>query len=138
VLSRDGGAYPPLANLARHFFGGVAGSGQQGFSWVHENDAIRALMQAVQRTDFTGACNVCAPEPAINADFMRALRQSIGRPWAPPAPAFAVCLVARHLMKIDPQLILGGRACAPTRLLTQGFQFEFPELAGALRDLARW
>jgi uncharacterized protein (TIGR01777 family) len=138
VLSRDGGAYPPLADLSRRFLGGFAGSGQQGFSWVHENDAIRALVQAVQRTDFTGAYNVCTPEPAINADFMHALRRSIGRPWAPPAPAFAVRLVARHLMAIDPQLILGGRACAPTRLLTQGFQFEFPELTGALRDLAKW
>jgi uncharacterized protein (TIGR01777 family) len=138
VLSRAGGAYPPLAQLARRFFGGVAGSGQQGFSWVHENDAVAAMMQALQQADFTGAYNVCAPEPVTNVDFMRGLRRSLGRPWAPAAPAFVVRLVARHLMAIDPQLILAGRACAPTRLLAHGFQFEFPELTGALRDLAKW
>lgn len=138
VLSLEGGAYPPLARLARRFLGGSAGSGQQGISWVHEHDAIEAFVQAIQRTDLAGAHNVCAPEPATNADFMRALRRSLGRPWAPRIPAFAVKLAARHIMKTDPSLVLGGRGCAPARLLAQGFQFKFPDLASALSDLAKW
>ena len=138
VLSRQGGAYPPLARLARRFLGGTVGSGQQGFSWVHVDDAVAAFGQAIGRTDMTGAYNVCAPEPATNADFMRALRQSLGRPWAPAAPAFVVKLAAQHLMETDPQLVLGGRGCAPTRLLVQEFPFKFSDLTSALRDLAKW
>jgi uncharacterized protein (TIGR01777 family) len=138
VLSRKGGAYPPLARLARWFLGGTAGSGQQGFSWVHVDDAVEALAHAIESASMTGAYNVCAPEPATNADFMRALRRSLGRPWAPSAPAFAVKLVAQHLMGTDPQLILGGRGSAPTRLLLRNFPFRFPDLADALRDLAKW
>jgi hypothetical protein len=138
VLSRQGGAYPPLARLTRRFLGGTAGSGQQGISWVHLNDALAVFLQAVERPDMTGAYNVCAPEPATNADFMRALRHSLGRPWTPPAPAFVVKFAALHLMKTDPQLVLTGRACVPTRLQVEGFQFEFSELAPALSDLAKW
>lgn len=138
VLSLKGGAYPPLARLTRRFLGGTAGSGLQGFSWVHGDDVVEAFLEAIRRSDMTGAYNVCAPEPATNAEFMRALRHSLGRPWAPPAPAFAVKLIARHLLDTDPQLILHGRGCAPTRLQVQEFTFKFPDLASALRDLAKW
>ena len=137
VLSRNGGAYPPLARLTRSFVGGAAGSGQQGLSWVHVDDVVEAFLQAIRRAELTGAYNVCAPEPATNAEFMEALRRSLHRPWAPPAPAFAVKLIARHLMDTDPQLILNGCACAPTRLLEQGFVFQYPDLASALRNLAQ-
>ena len=138
VLSRDGGAYPLLARLTRRFLGGTAGSGHQGFTWVHADDACDAFLQAIQRSELTGAYNLCAPEPATNAEFMRALRHSLGRPWAPPAPAFAVKWIARRFMDSDPQLILNGRACVPTRLLVQEFHFNFPDLPSALRDLAKW
>jgi len=138
VLSLQGGAYPPLAVLARRFLGGMAGSGQQGFSWVHMDDAVEVFRQAIERTDLAGVYNVCGPEPATNADFMRVLRRSVGRPWAPRAPEFAVKWIARNVLLVDPQLILGGRSCAPARLQAQQFTFKFPDLDSALRDLAKW
>ncbi len=138
VLDTQGGIYPPLAKLTRRFLGGTAGSGEQGISWVHRSDALEIFLQAMQRTGMTGPYNVCAPEPVTNADFMRVLRHSLIRPWTPPAPALLIRWVARNVMEIDPQLILGGRSCSPARLQEIDFPFEFPELAGALRDLAKW
>lgn len=138
VLALQGGIYPSLARLTRRFLGGTAGSGQQGVPWIHVADAAEVFVQAIQRTDMAGPYNVCAPEPVTNADFMRALRHSLIRPWVPPAPAFVVKWVARNLMETDPILVLGGRSCAPSRLIEQGFPFAFPELALALSDLAKW
>jgi len=138
VLDLAGGIYPEVAKITRRFLGGTAGSGQQGVPWIHRNDVVEVFVQAIQRTDMTGVYNVCAPDPVTNADFMRAMRHSLIRPWCPPAPAFVVKWVARQVMETDPQLILGGRSCSPSRLLQQDFAFEFPELAGALRDLAKW
>lgn len=135
VLDRHGGAYPALAQLTRRYLGGPAGSGTQGVSWVHRNDAMLAFQQALTRGDMQGAYNVCAPHPVTNAGLMTELRRSLRRPWAPPAPAFLVKLAATYLMKTDPTLVLGGRQCTPRRLLAQGFRFEFPELTSALRDL---
>jgi uncharacterized protein (TIGR01777 family) len=136
VLGRGGGAYPALARLAQRFLGGAAGSGRQGISWVHRDDAVTAFVEAVRRETMTGAFNVCSPNPVANAEFMRALRRSLGRPWAPPAPAFAVRFAARHLLKTEPALILEGRRVLPARLLAAGFSFAFPTLEAALADLA--
>lgn len=136
VLDRQGGAYPVLAQLTRRFLGGTAGPGTQGFSWVHADDVTQAFRQALERPELTGAYNVCAPQPVNNRDLMAALRQSLKRPWVPPAPAFVVRLAATHLMKTDPSLVLAGRRCVPARLLAQNFRFAFSDLPSALLDLA--
>ena len=138
VLDLEGGIYPALANLTRRFLGGTAGSGQQGISWVHRNDVAEVFAQAIRRPEMTGAYNLCSPDPVTNADFMGRLRHSMVRPWVPPAPAFLVKWVAREWLEVDPQLVLGGRACTPARLLEQGYAFEFPDLTLALADLAKW
>jgi uncharacterized protein len=70
-----------------------------------------------------------------NAGFMRALRSALGRPWAPPAPAFAIRLAARFVLRTEPGLILEGLFCRPARLEQAGYRFRHPELAGALADL---
>lgn len=138
VLDLEGGMYPPLARLTRWFLGGAAGSGQQGISWVHRDDVTNALVEAIRRDEMSGAYNLCAPDPVTNADFMRALRHSLIRPWAPGAPAWAIKWAARNVMETEPQLILGGRSCVPARLLEQGFVFQFPDLKPALADLVKW
>jgi len=38
-------------------------------------------------------------------------------------------------MRTDPELALKGRRCVPTRLLNEGYQFQFPNLPQALQDL---
>lgn len=135
VLDAEHGALPPLARLARRFMGGAAGDGRQFISWVHRDDAITAFVAALTRTDLTGTYNLCAPAPVTNAEFMRELRLVLGRPWAPPAPAFAVRLMAGLLMGVDPALALHGQRCVPRRLQAAGFSFAQPKLGAALRDL---
>lgn len=81
---------------------------------------------------------VTAPEPVTNRDFMRAMREAYGRPWSPPAPAIGVRLACRFLLNTDPELALLGRRCVPTRLMREhGFEFEFPRIEEALRNLRR-
>ena len=41
------------------------------------------------------------------------------------------------LFRTDPELALYGRYCVSRRLKEEGFEFEFPEVAGALADLYR-
>ena len=84
-----GGAFPPLAKLARWFLGGAAGSGRQYISWLHLADAVRIYRAAIDRDDFQGVYVAAAPQPVTNAEFMRALRAALHRPWSPPVPALA-------------------------------------------------
>lgn len=135
VLGRDGGAFPPLARVTRLFLGGAAGSGRQGFSWIHLDDVAALITRACTDATMRGAYNACAPQPVDNAGFMRALRSALGRPWAPPAPAFAIRLAARFILRTDPSLILEGQFCRPDRLEREGHRFRHADLAGALAEL---
>jgi uncharacterized protein (TIGR01777 family) len=134
VLGSEGGALPVLAKLTKWFLGGSAGSGKQFVSWIQINDLMRIFEESIARRDWSGTFNAVAPNPVRNAEFMRELRQVLHRPWSPPAPIPAIKLGAR-LMKTEPSLALDGCRVVPKRLTEAGFQFQFPELGGALKDI---
>jgi uncharacterized protein len=134
VLGRDGGALPILARMTRWFLGGSAGSGRQYISWVHLADLAKMFSESVTRGDLTGTFNAVAPNPVTNEQFMRELRRVLHRPWSPPAPSLAVKLGAR-LMGTDSSLALDGCRVVPKHFAEAGFQFQFPELGAALRDI---
>jgi uncharacterized protein (TIGR01777 family) len=136
VLDRDQGALPVLARLTRFFLGGRVGNGKQYVSWIHIADLTRMFLEAIERPDLSGVFNVTGPNPATNAEFMRELRHALHRPWSPPVPAWATHIGA-FFMRTEPSLALTGRRCRPKRFLENGFQFEFPDLRGALDDLYR-
>jgi uncharacterized protein len=135
VLGAEGGAFGKLEKLALLGLGGTVGRGDQWISWIHEEDLDRVILLAIQDEAYEGAFLVTAPEPVTNREFMTTLRRTYRRPWAPPAPSFAVRLAARLLLDTDPDLVLLGRRCVPTRLLKQGFEFRYPRLSEALFDL---
>jgi len=135
VLGRSGGAFPPLARLARRFLGGAAGSGRQYLSWIHRDDLIRIFVTALNSPEISGTYNAWAPVAVSNAEFMRTLRTAVGRPWSPPAPEFAVRLAARYLLHTEATLILHGQRCVPARLQAAGFAFKYGQLTPALADL---
>ncbi len=135
VLGPDGGILPKLANLTRWFLGGAAGNGRQYLSWIHLADLMQMFLQAIEPENFlVGTYNAVAPNPATNAEFMRALRHSFYRPWCPPVPAPAIKLISR-LIQTEPSLILNGCRCAPRRFLESGFEYQFPDLRGALENI---
>jgi len=136
VLGRGGGALPKLAGLARAGLGGTVGSGRQGISWVHEHDMNRLFERAIVDETMTGAYMATAPHPVSNADFMRELRKALRMPIGLPAAGWMV-RAAAPLLRTDPELALFGRYCISRRLREERFEFEFPDLAPAFRDLYR-
>lgn len=136
VLGRDGGALPVLQHLTRWFLGGAVGHGQQYLSWIHLADLADMFVQAIENPALTGPCNAVAPHPVTNAQFMRALRHALHRPWSPPAPALAVKFGAL-LLGTEGSLALISQRCTPKKFLAAGFPWQFPELPPALADLCR-
>lgn len=132
VLGHGEGAFPKLEKLTKLFLGGTAGSGQQYVSWIHLQDLVRALEFVAQGGQ--GTYNFTAPEPVTNSELMTALRRAAGRPWSPPVPAFALKLGA-IIMKTQPELILESTRAIPKKLCAEGFQFNFPTLPEALKNL---
>jgi uncharacterized protein (TIGR01777 family) len=135
VLGRHGGALATLARLARLGLGGTIASGRQGMSWIHERDMNRLFTRGIEDDSMTGAYIATAPNPVSNAEFMRELRRAVGMPIGLPAFEWMVRVAAPLVMRTDPELALYGRYCVPKRLKEEGFEFSFPDLASALRDL---
>lgn len=139
VIGRDrgsgNGALARLVPLAKWGLGGRVGSGQQGMSWIHETDMNRLIERALKDATMSGAYIASSPCPVSNEEFMRELRQALGMPFGLPAFPWMVRLGARWLLRTDPELALYGRYVVSKRLANERFDFQFPQLWGALRDL---
>lgn len=135
VLGRSEGAFPTLRKIAKLGFGGRAGSGKQGMSWIHEDDINAMLLHAIHTPSMQGVYNATAPNPASNKEFMASLRKAVGMPFGPPAPAFAVRIGSKFILKTNPALALEGQFALPERIKDAGFEFIYPNLRDALDDL---
>jgi NAD dependent epimerase/dehydratase family enzyme len=131
-----GSAFGVQSNLVRLGLGGTQGSGRQFVCWIHEADYARAVEFLLDREDQEGAFNIAAPAPLTNREFMAALRWAWDVPNGLPAPSPAIKLGA-IIMRTEAELVLQSCRAVPGRLLDAGFEFEFPEWAGAAEDLVR-
>ena len=114
--------------------GGKIGDGRQYVSWISLEDAVAALIYAVENDALRGPVNLTASQPVTNAELTRTLGRVLRRPTLLPLPAFAAKLVLGELAE---EGLAGQPAGArPTQLLEAGFEFAHPELEGALRHCA--
>jgi uncharacterized protein (TIGR01777 family) len=126
--------FPVLRRLVRSGLGGRMGSGRQFVSWIHEADFCRAIDWLRQREDFNGVVNLAAPNPATNEEMMSTLREVCHRPFGLPAAGWMLEIGA-FFLRTETELIIKSRRVVPKWLLASGFQFRFPELREALREL---
>jgi uncharacterized protein (TIGR01777 family) len=133
VLGADGGAARPLARATRLGLGSVMGDGAQILPWIHRADLIRLTLFALDHPDLSGPVNAVAPNPVSQEGFMRLLGRVLDRRILLRAPARLLRLGLGELS----DLFLTSQRVLPAAALAAGFQFRFPELAGALADLYR-
>lgn len=130
-LTLQGGAFPLLVLPFRLFAGGWFGSGRQYYPWIHMADYMAALRFLLGGADASGVYNLSAPHPLTNREFARALGRVLRRPNWLPVPRFALQLALGEVSTV----VLDGQRAVPARLQDAGFQFRFPELEPALRDI---
>lgn len=131
VLAREGGVLAQMALPVKLFAGGPIGSGKQGISWIHIHDEVRAIRFLLENENARGLFNLCAPNPVSNANFMRILAKTLGRPYWLPLPGFAMKLALGEMS----DLLLTGQFVIPQRLVNLGFAFDFETTSSAFRDL---
>ncbi|MBK5288675.1 MAG: TIGR01777 family oxidoreductase [Acidimicrobiia bacterium] len=130
VLSRDGGALARMITPFKLGVGGRIGSGNQYMSWISIDDEVGAILHAIDTPSVHGAVNATAPNPATNREFTKALGHALHRPTLLPTPLTPLKLVyGRELVR---NLLVDGQKVLPAQLLASGYEFQHPELAGAL------
>jgi uncharacterized protein (TIGR01777 family) len=132
VLDRDRGALPRTAMPFRFCVGGPLGSGDQYWSWIHRDDWTRLVRWTIDQSDLAGPVNVTAPAPVTNREFAHALGRALHRPSLVPAPAFALRMI---LGEMADAMVLSGQRVLPATAQRGGFEFRYPDLDSALREI---
>jgi len=133
LLSLETGPLPASLLQFKLFAGGRLGSGRQWFTWIHTEDAVRALRFLAETEAARGVYNVASPNPVTNAEFTKILGRVMGRPSLLPVPEFALKLMLGEVSA----MVLEGRPVSVKKLENLGFTFHFPTLEVALRDILK-
>jgi uncharacterized protein len=126
-----GGAIAKMLLPFRMFAGGPIGSGRQWFSWIHRDDLVSLILQALTQPDMTGTYNATAPNPVRMAELCQALGQVMKRPSWLPVPDFAL----EALLGDGAQVVLQGQQVLPKRTESSGFQFTYLTVKPALEEI---
>ena len=130
VLGKGGGALEKMLPPFKAFVGGKIGSGKQWISWIHVDDLVGIICHALANP-MSGVFNGTAPSPVTNSDFTAKLAAAVGRPALFPVPAFALKIMFGEMAG----MLLGSQRVLPRATEAAGYQFQYPELAPALRDI---
>jgi uncharacterized protein (TIGR01777 family) len=130
VLSKNGGFLGRLKPIFGLGLGSAIGSGEHWQSWIHINDVVRMLDWTIQNSSCNGVYNATAPETVTSIELTRTLARAMKRPfWAPNVPEFALRLVFGEMSGI----LLASHRMDPSKILSTGYSFEYPELQDALQ-----
>ena len=133
VLGESGGALKQMLPPFKLGVGGPIGSGKQWFSWIHLRDLVGLLVRAISDAALSGAVNGTSPNPVTNRELTRTLGRVLRRPAVMPVPK----LVLKLRFGQAAEVLTGSQRCVPEAAQRAGFQFQFPALESALRDILR-
>ncbi|TQV73430.1 TIGR01777 family protein [Exilibacterium tricleocarpae] len=134
VLGPGGGSLSRMLLPFKLGLGGPLGSGGQWFSWIHLDDLVRLFIHCLEHQTLPGIVNGTAPEPVRNRAFAEALGGALSRPARLPMPAWALVLLYGEMAE---ELLLSGQRVYPAVALESGFEFRFPTIESALKDIVQ-
>lgn len=123
VLGLGGGAFAKMIRPFKLGLGGIIGSGNQAFSYIHITDLIRAY-EFVIENNFEDIFNLTAPKPTTNLFFTKTLGNAVGMPTIFPVPEFVLKLIFSEGAKV----LTDGQDVVPKKLLSLGFKFDYNDI----------
>jgi uncharacterized protein (TIGR01777 family) len=131
VLDKEGGALKHMLTPFKMFVGGPVGSGRQYVSWIHHADLTGLILLPLDNGAVRGPVNGTAPNPVTNKQFSKALGRALHRPSFMRTPRFML----RVMLGEVAGLVTTGQRVLPRKALELRYQFKFPEIDSAMRDV---
>jgi uncharacterized protein len=128
VLSPRGGMLARLLPLFRLGLGGRLGPGTQVMSWIGLSELVGVIRFLLGRNDISGPVNATTPNPVTNREFTAALAAAVHRPAVLAVPVLAL----RAVIGGASGDLLSSARVLPAKLLAAGYQYQHPDIAGAL------
>lgn len=133
VLASNGGALQEMIKPIRLGLGATFGNGKQMTSWIHIHDLVSMYYFAIANA-WEGVYNAVSPFPVSNKELISKLAKRLHKPlWLPGIPkAFMKLLLGEmHQVLFEDKRISADKAAAA------GFQFKYPTIELALRDIMK-
>jgi hypothetical protein len=131
IVLGNGGALAKMIPPFQLFAGGPIGSGQQWFAWIHRDDLVNLILEALTRPDIEGVLNGTAPNPVRMSELCQALGEVLHRPSWLPVPSFAL----EALLGEGAKVVLEGQQVLPKRTISSGFNYQYPTVKPALTEI---
>ncbi|MFN6563979.1 MAG: TIGR01777 family oxidoreductase [Nostoc sp. ChiSLP01] len=131
IVLGNGGALAKMIPPFKLFAGGPIGTGRQWFSWIHVDDLVNLILQALTKPEIEGVYNATAPNPVRMADLSHSLGEVMHRPSWLPVPSFAI----EALLGDGAMVVLEGQKVLPKRTVETGFEYRYPNLQAALKEI---
>ncbi len=131
IVLANGGAIAKMLTPFKLFAGGPIGSGRQWFSWIHRDDLVNLIIQALTRPDRSGVFNATAPNPVRMAELAQTMGQVLQRPSWLPVPSFAL----ETLLGDGAMVVLEGQQVLPKRTQASGFNYQYSTVKQALEEI---
>jgi NAD dependent epimerase/dehydratase family enzyme len=96
--------------------------------WIALDDLVGIYVAALDGSHWSGAVNACAPNPATNKTFARALGRALHRPAVLPVPPVALHLIFGEMASV----LTVSQRMVPSQAIAWGYEFGHPQLRGAL------
>lgn len=133
IVLANGGALGKMIGPFKMFAGGPIGSGKQWFSWIHRDDLVNLISQAVERPEMSGVYNATSPNPVRMGKLCQTLGEVMNRPSWLPVPDF----VLEILLGDGAIVVLQGQQVIPQRTQATGFNYQYSELKPALAEIVK-
>ncbi|XP_047224115.1 epimerase family protein SDR39U1 [Girardinichthys multiradiatus] len=139
VLGQDGGAMKQMLLPFWLGLGGTLGSGRQPFPWIHVSDLAGIIAQSLEPPILSEATpptpqvyNGVAPTITTNYEFTKELGRILRRPTIFPVPEFIMSVLLGSERAV---ILTQGQKVIPMKTLESGYQFKYPDLTSALKQI---
>ncbi len=131
IVLGNGGALAKMIPPFQLFAGGPLGTGRQWFAWIHRDDLVNLILEALTRSDIEGVLNATAPNPVRMSELCQTVGEVLNRPSWLPVPSFAL----EGLLGEAAKVVLEGQQVLPKRTISYGFKYQYPTLKQALTEI---
>lgn len=131
VLGNGKGAWPKMRFPISLGLGGPVGDGQQIVPWIHLEDMLRMIFEALINEQIKGPVNAVAPEITTQAQFSQTVASLLHRPCFIKTPSWLV----KAALGEASTLVLQGAPIVGKVAHAIGFKFKYPTLRSAVQIL---
>lgn len=134
VLSGDGGAFMKIAKPISMGIGSPVGTGTQYIPWIHIEDVIGVMLDAIDNKNFVDAYNLVAPQHLTNAQLTHCIGRALGKKiWLPNVPAWLLKLTLGEVSNI----MINGNMVTSNRIQKTGYQWKYPTIELAVQEILK-